>query len=547
MTESIEWAEKYRPRTLQAIVGNKKAVQDFRTWAETWASGKLPEKKAVILHGPAGVGKTSSAHALALDLDWEAIELNASDQRTAKVIEKIAGSAASMNSLYGNRRLIILDEADNLHGNSDRGGMRAISGIIRTTAQPIVLIANDSYGLSPTLRNLCLEIKFNSVQSRSIVPALRQICAAEAICCSSDALLKLAENAGGDLRSAINDLQAAASGKKLLEASDILTAERDVKENIFKALKMIFKSKDPKQALKAAYGLDESPEELVQWIDENLPQQYAGEDLDDIRTGYAYLAKADRFLGRVRKRQNYGMWRYANVLMVRGIVAAKSRPYRGFIKFQPPSLWRRRGQTRANRNRRDNLAIKIGAHCFESLHSSRAELLDVYSKMAKNEAYAVDITAGLGLEPEELMYLTGSKKLSNKLQKVYDSAQELRSLQERYGEIKVFSTSEYARKDFIGRKSPEKQKTLENLATLTGKSPLQPPISALEVIKKERLEKRVSEKQESENSQNSFDSALGAQKVSGAQKALKDEDSVETSEKKKSEKPEKSQMTLSDF
>ena len=148
MTLAIEWAEKYRPQTLKEIIGNKKAVQDLQTWAEKWLSG-IPERRAVILHGPAGVGKTSTAHALARDLGWEVIELNASDQRTAGVIEKVAGSAASMNALFGGKRLIILDEADNLHGTADRGGMRAIAGIIKSTLQPIVLIANDIYGLTP--------------------------------------------------------------------------------------------------------------------------------------------------------------------------------------------------------------------------------------------------------------------------------------------------------------------------------------------------------------------------------------------------------------
>lgn len=553
MTESIEWAEKYRPRTLENIVGNKKAVQDIRMWAEAWCSGELPDKRAVILHGPAGVGKTSSAHALARDLDWEVIELNASDQRTAKVIEKIAGSAASMNSLYGNRRLIILDEADNIHGNSDRGGMRALSGIIKNTGQPMVLIANDVYGLTPTIRNLCLEIKFTAVQSRSITPALRQICEAEDLYCSPEAVQKIAENAGGDIRSAVNDLQAAASGKTALEAEDVRTAERDVKDNIFKAMQKIFKSTDPKIALEAAYGLDENPEDLVQWIDENLPQQYAGEDLTDIRTGYGYLAKADLFLGRVRKRQNYGMWKYANMLMVCGTVAAKSGPYHGFIKFQQPSIWRKMGQTRSQRNMRDNVATKIGEHCFESMHDARTGLMRTYSRMARDDIYAVDITAGLGLELEELMYLTGSKKLNKKVQNIYDSAQELLSEKGEKEESKFFKSP---KKDLKNQKTPESQKTLESLLEKTpamGQSKalpvlnppvLNPPVhspgfesipagQACELKKNEGLENKSS----------------GAGQNNMGNKNDRYEDSVGVSDKKKKngEPYKKSQKTLFDF
>jgi replication factor C large subunit len=462
---AIEWAEKYRPRTLGDVVGNKKAVQDLRAWAEEWQSG-IPEKRAVVLYGPAGIGKTSSAHALARDMEWEVIELNASDQRTAGVIEKVAGSAASMNTFFGGKRLIILDEADNLHGTADRGGMRAIAGIIKATLQPIILIANDIYGLTPTVRNICLEIKFGSVQSRSMVPALKKVCEAEGLSCSQEVVLQIAENAGGDFRSAMNDLQAAASGKKALEIEDISTAGRDVKENIFKAMQKIFKSTDCKKALESSYGLDESPEDLVHWIDENLPLQYSRKDgdLEDIRTGYGYLSKADLYLGRVKKRQNYRMWRYASMLMVCGAALSKTRQYHGFIKYQQPSLWKRLGQTRSKRDMRDNIASKIGEHSFESMHYSRNNLSGFYALMLKDEASAVEVTANLGFELEELMYLSGSSKASKKLQKIYDDAQKLLDVKkDKEAEQILFKVS--------APEIDEKQKTLHCPANTPDKEP----------------------------------------------------------------------------
>lgn len=440
MTISIEWAEKYRPQSLSEVVGNKKAITDLRTWAEEWLRG-VPQKRGVILQGQAGIGKTSTAHALANDYGWEIIELNASDQRTASVIERVAGSASNMRTLTGtdSKRLIILDEADNIHGTSDRGGARAIGEIIKKTHQPIILIANDMYGLTSTLRTLCQEIKFHGVQSRSMVPALKNICRNEEIMCGVGVIEKVAENAGGDMRSAVNDLQAVSMGRSEINIEDITTSPRDTKGSIFKVLAMIFKGTDPKKALDATYGLDESPEDLVHWIDENIPGQYSGSIgsrsggrsdenggiSEDVSKGFEYLSHADMYLGRVKKRQSYRMWRYAGVLMTCGAVVAKTHVHGGFTKYQPPSFWRRLGQLRARRNMRDNVASKIGEHCHESMRYARADLTSMYGEMLKNEQYAVDTVINLNLDIDELAYMTGSKKVTKKLQSTYDRAQSI--------------------------------------------------------------------------------------------------------------------------
>lgn len=431
MTIAKEWAEKYRPKSLADVVGNPAATGQLRSWAQQWLEG-TPEQKAVLLHGPAGVGKTSTAYALAIDMEWEAIELNASDQRTADVIERIAGSASRMSTLDGisSKRLIVLDEADNMHGTSDRGGAKAIGDIIKTTGQPIVLIANDAYGIPSSVRSNVLEIKFNALQTRSIIPALKQIAFKEGLMCGVGIIEKIAENADGDLRSAINDLQAVAMGRSEINISDIATAERDNKESVFKVMERIFKGTDVKAAIEATYGLDESPEDLVHWIDENLPIQYAGKEegviTESIKNGYEYVSRADLFLGRVQKRQNYLMWRYASVLMTGGTVVSKSQSKRGFVKFSPPSLWRRMGQLKAKRNMRNNIAAKIADHCHESMRYAATDIACIYSVLLEDQEYAPSVVAELELDLDELIFMTGASKITKKIQKVYDDAQKLR-------------------------------------------------------------------------------------------------------------------------
>ncbi|MBN2109815.1 MAG: replication factor C large subunit, partial [Methanosarcinaceae archaeon] len=246
-----------------------------------------------------------------------------------------------------------------------------------------------------------------------------------------------------DLRSAVNDLQAVAMGRTEINIEDISTAERDNKESIFRVVGKIFRGKSVRSALEATYSLDETPEDLIHWIDENLPHQYTGKGENeltaDIVAAYSYISRADIFLGRVRRRQNYRMWRYASVLMTGGTVVSKLGIRSGFVKYQSPSLWRRMGQIRSRRNMRDNIAAKVGTHCNESMKYSRLELASVYSGLLEDDDYAVDVVAALDLDIDELVHMKGSKKLTSKVQEIYDRARKLRP--DTSSDVEFFSNS----------------------------------------------------------------------------------------------------------
>ena len=145
------WTEKYRPTRLEEVVGNPAAIADLRRWADGWARGR-PAKRAVILQGDAGVGKTSAALALAQEMGWALIEMNASDSRNADAIEKVATRGSVLQTFsptgeflraeQGGRKLILLDDADNAFGREDHGGTAALVNLIQNRRQPVVLIVN---------------------------------------------------------------------------------------------------------------------------------------------------------------------------------------------------------------------------------------------------------------------------------------------------------------------------------------------------------------------------------------------------------------------
>ncbi|OFV67443.1 MAG: replication protein C [Candidatus Syntrophoarchaeum caldarius] len=407
-TETGAWVEKYRPVTLAEVVGNDKAKGELIRWAESWREGK-PEKRATILYGSAGVGKTSAAYALAHDFGWEVIELNASDQRTATVIKKVAGLASRSRGLFeGGLRLIILDEADNIHGTADFGGSRELLKIVRTTQNPIILTANDLYGIPRALKVECETIQFRAIRKTAIVAQLRRICKNEGITCDELALKELAEGKN-DLRSAINDLQAIAEGKERITVEDLATGIRDKRNSIFNFLSSLFREGDIEDVYKASFEIDETPEALIHWIDENLPRQFPKELLV---YGMDWLSKSDRFLGRVKKRQNYRFWRYASFLMICGTIlthTGSGKFNRTFTRYQPPSHFRRISASRGRKKEEIELGLKIAKATHTSETYSRQKLIPLLRLIFTDREKAAAVTAAFGLDQNDLLLIFGSK------------------------------------------------------------------------------------------------------------------------------------------
>jgi replication factor C large subunit len=443
-----DWNEKYRPGKLDDILGNDKAVSDLRAWANSWEQSN-PSKKGVVLVGEAGTGKTSGAHALASDFNWGIIELTASDPRNAENIRKIVMTGAIHETFTddgeffpakkGGRKLIILDEADSMFERirqeittdkdySDRGGKRAIIETLTRTSQPVVLIANDLYeltkGSGAAIKRLCLIVKFLKIRKPTVKRALQRIAAKEGVRITPDALDELARHSDGDLRSAINDLQALSAANEEISLDDVhKLGYRDVKSTIFDAVRDVFKSTNCKKAKEAIRDLDETPDTLILWLDENLPLEYKRPL--DLQRGFDYLSRADVFLGRIRRRQFYRFWVYANELMTAGVAMAKTDVYRGWVRYSFPTWLSKMSRTKTVRQMKKNVAGKIGRHIHTSKKIVMYDTWTFFKDLFKiDHEFAINMIIKLELEKDEVAFLLDAKQDSNKVKYLMQELEE---------------------------------------------------------------------------------------------------------------------------
>ena len=391
------WVQKYRPETLDEYRGASSEKKELQKWIENWEQGDKP----VLLHGQAGTGKTSLVEALANDVGYELVETNASDVRTKKKLKEELKEATLQQSFYGGKKLILIDEIDGMSGNSDRGGVKEIGNIVDNSRFPVIMTANDAYDQSiRSLRNRANEIKLDSVHTNSIAAHLREILENEGIDYEDGAPKRIARSAGGQMRSAINDLQSLALGRDKLTVEDVKSqASRDDRQDIFDALKIVFKTSTAETANRATQNLDEDADTFLQWIRENAPREYERDE--DLARAYYWISEADLFNGRIRKRMNWKLMKYVFQFSTVGVALSKDEKYSGWTKYQYPSKIRRMGSSRGARNKLDSIGSKMG----EKLHMSKKDVkssLPMYSDFLDHYDGLQD---QLGLEDEEVEFI----------------------------------------------------------------------------------------------------------------------------------------------
>jgi len=407
--------DKYQPKSLDEVVSNKKAIQEIREWAKDY-------KKPLFIYGDTGVGKTLSANLIADEMNWSVYKTDASNIRNKETIQNLMSIATTSTTLFGKKRVIILDEIDALddkRGGGDSGGFAEISKIIDKTKQPIIFIANEVYKnkkLRPIFEK-SEKIKFNLPNKISILKFVKNICDKEDIEYDLMALKELVNHSKNDIRATLLDLNTLSLNKNITIEQVNELGDRKKDEDVFNILGTIFYSSDFYKIKNTINNMDIDWKLLFAWLEENVPRKY--KEFTNLERGMEALSMADLYQGRIGVNK-WVLLKYVFDYLTIGVAYAKQeREKGGFAPFVFPGILKKLNGNKKERIIRSNIVKKIKekAHC--SKHIIERDYFPILSIIANNNTQTENLIKSYEFSLEEIKLL-GAKITKKEYEKIVE-------------------------------------------------------------------------------------------------------------------------------
>jgi replication factor C large subunit len=390
--KNIPWCEKYRVHELAGIKGQELAIDKVKMFLRVF-----PKKRAIILHGPPGVGKTSLAYAVSAEIGAEILELNASDFRNKEKIGAIVGPASRQASLFGKGKIILIDEVDGISAIKDRGGLAELLGLLAKSSFPIIITANDIWDKKfSMLRKKAEVVALKEVDSKNILKIMMDVCEKENVVVSGEVLKGIAIRSRGDIRAAINDLEVLSS----MDSDSLMkeVGDRDREGSVFDALKKVFQGSGIDEEMIRVYDDVNMPiDDLFLWIEENIPIAYRGEELC---RALDFLSLADVYRGRIRRQRHYRFMVYEYFLLGAGISSVKKYERGGWMQYKKPSRILKIWLQNQRAAKKKSICEKYAKACHISVKTAMKDFL-LLRIILENEK----IRKGLDLSGDEIAYL----------------------------------------------------------------------------------------------------------------------------------------------